>query len=34
MADKLPEIKEIMGRSVVAALIGEEVFKGSLLIEG
>ena len=33
-ADKLAEIKEIMGRAVVAALIGEEVFEGSLLIEG
>jgi HK97 gp10 family phage protein len=34
MADKLPEIKEIIGRSVVAALVGEEVYEGSLLIEG
>ena len=33
-AEKLPEIKEIMGRAFVAALIGKEVVEGSLLIEG
>ena len=33
MADKLPDIKKIMGRAVVAALVGEKVFEGNLLIE-
>lgn len=32
-ADKLPEIKEILARTFIAALIGEQVFEGMLLIE-
>jgi HK97 gp10 family phage protein len=33
VSDKLPEIKEIIGRAIVTALVGKEVFEGSLLIE-
>ena len=34
VSDKLPEIKEILAGSLVAALVGEKVVEGGLLIEG
>lgn len=34
MAEKLPEVKEILGTALVAGLVGEQVFNRIMVIEG